>query len=117
MAGQVLGSQSPVACSNRCLEMVLVPVICVPESAEWIVGHYGCSSKWAQGRSAAANLHWCRRQSPQQGANSSTCSDLQPLLLCLKHRWMKVCMRVAVNKVSAFAGGAVMAGWEIVFSL
>ena len=67
IAGQVLGTHLYPFCNNGCLKHVRVPVICVPGCAGCKDGHYGWSSKWAQGRSGPANIQWCRRQSPREG--------------------------------------------------
>ena len=56
IAGQVFNIRSSPFWSDGCLKHVRVPVICVPGCAGWKDGHYGCSSKWAQGRSGPANI-------------------------------------------------------------
>ena len=68
LAGQVLGTHLSPFCNDGCPKHVRVPVIRVPGCAEWKDGHYGWSSKWAQGRSGPASIQWCRCQSPKQGS-------------------------------------------------
>ena len=69
IAARVLVSQSSFVCGNGCLENLRVRLICVPGCAGWMDAHYICSSKWAQGRSAAANIQWCECRTQRQGAN------------------------------------------------
>ena len=69
IVARVLAAQSPLVCDTGYLNNLRVRLKCVLGCADWMDGHYVCSSKWAQGRSGGANIQWCGCQSSKTGAN------------------------------------------------